>query len=306
VRSSGRYPENPWDVEQQETVPRNGQVLLIGSGLTMLDTVISLERRGHRGSYLTISRRGLAVHPRRDVTPLRDFLGKKPLPRTVLSLLRAARAELASTPHTRPDWQSLVMAIRPHVDALWLRASLAERRRFLRHQRPIWEMSLHRAPQQSTQLLERGRREGWFAHRAGRLRSLQRSANGRIAAEVVWRGADEPSIILADVAVNGAGASYVWAKIDGRPLVSNLLARGLARAGPLSLGIDADLISALIGLDGSRSETLTAIGPPLRGVRWESSTVPELVQQATILADRPLTRVHPARAPVYASVRPQP
>jgi uncharacterized NAD(P)/FAD-binding protein YdhS len=296
VRSSGRYVENPWDVEQQETLPRNGQVLLIGSGLTMLDMVISLERRGHRGSYLTISRRGLAVHPRRDITPLRDFLAEKPLPRTVLSLLRAARAELASTPHARPDWQSLVMAIRPHVDALWLRAPLAERRRFLRHLRPIWEMSLHRAPPQSTQLLERGRREGWFSHRAGRLRSLRRAADGRIAADVVWRGASKPSTILVDVAVNCTGASYVWARIEDRPLVSNLLARGLVRPGPLSFGIDADLTSALIGSDGRRSDVLSAIGPPIRGVRWESSTIPELVQQATTLADRLLTRAYPVRA----------
>ena len=298
VRTSGHYVENPWDAERQETLPRNGQVLLIGSGLTMLDTVLSLERRGHRGSYLAISRRGLAVHPRRDVTPLRDFLAEKPLPRTVLSLLRSARAELASTPNARPDWQSLVMAIRPHVDALWLRAPLAERRRFLRHLRPIWEMSLHRAPPQSAQLLERGQREGWFAQRAGRLRSLQRAADGRIVAEVVWRGAREPATVLVDVAVNCTGASYVWAKIDGRPLVSNLLARGLVRPGPLSLGIDADLTCALVGLDGRRSETLSAIGPPLRGVRWESSTIPELVQQATILADRLLTRVHSARTSV--------
>jgi uncharacterized NAD(P)/FAD-binding protein YdhS len=301
VRSSGRYIEDPWDAERHETLPRNGKVLLIGSGLTMLDTVIALERRGHRGSYLTISRRGLAVHPRRDVTPLRDFLAEKPLPRTVLALLRAARAELASTPHTRPDWQSLVMAIRPHVDALWLRASMTERRRFLRHLRPIWEMSLHRAPPQSTQLLERGRREGWFDHRAGRLRSLRRAADGRIAAEVVWRGAGEPATILVDVAVNCTGANYVWERIEGRPLVSNLLARGLVRPGPLSFGIDADLTSALIGSDGRRSEMLWAIGPPLRGARWESSTVPELVQQATMLADRLLTRVHSARTSVPVS-----
>jgi uncharacterized NAD(P)/FAD-binding protein YdhS len=192
------------------------------------------------------------------------------------------------------------MAIRPHVDALWLRASLAERRRFLRHLRPIWEMSLHRAPPQSTQLLERGRREGWFTHRAARLRSLKGAADGRIAAEVVWRGSSEPVTILADVVVNCTGQQHVWAKVERRPLVSNLLARGLVRAGPLSFGVDADLTSALIGQDGRRSDTLSAIGSPLRGVRWESSSVPELVQQSAILADRLLTRVLTARATVPA------
>jgi uncharacterized NAD(P)/FAD-binding protein YdhS len=221
---------------------------------------------------------------------MRDFLAEKPLPRTALGLLRAARAELASTTNARPDWQALVMAIRPHVDTLWQRAPLAERRRFLRHLRPIWEMSLHRAPPQSTLLLERGRREGWFENRAARLRALKGAADGRIAAELVWRGASEPATILADIVVNCTGQQHVWAKLDGRPLVRNLLARGLVRPGPLSFGVDADLTSALISRDGRRSSTLSAIGPLLRGVRWESSTVTELVQHAMTLGDRLLNQ----------------
>jgi uncharacterized NAD(P)/FAD-binding protein YdhS len=301
LRASGSYVENPWYSEPLETLKRNSRVLLIGSGLTMLDVVISLERRGHRGTYLAVSRRGFGVHPRRDASALRDFLAEKPLPRTVLDLLRTARAEFANTPNSRPDWQSLVMAIRPHVGALWQQASLEERRRFLRHLRPIWETSLHRAPPQSTQLLERGRTEGWFAHRAGRLQSLQSSGNGRIAVEINWRGDIKMSTVSVDTVINCTGPQHIWPLVKDRPLVTNLLARGLVRPGPLSFGIDADLRGSVIGRDGRQLEMLSALGPALRGVRWESSTINEVLQQAIALADRLLIKLqsrHAARAEI--------
>ncbi len=137
VRASGRYVRDPWDREAFESLPRNGHVLLIGTGLTMLDTLVTLERHGYRGRYLALSRRGLLVHPRREVTPWRDFLAEAPQT-TARGLLRAARAELAAAQHGRADWQSLVMSIRAHVPHLWQQASDAERQRFLRHLRPIW------------------------------------------------------------------------------------------------------------------------------------------------------------------------
>jgi uncharacterized NAD(P)/FAD-binding protein YdhS len=291
---AGRYLADPWNIEKLERLERlgrRGRVLLIGSGLTMLDTLLSLERHGHRGSYLAVSRRGLGLHPRRDVAPLRDFIGEQGRPATALALLRAARAELANTPLTRPDWQGLVMAIRPHVGTLWLRAAPAERRRFLRHLRRIWDTSLHRAAPQSAQVLERGRTEGWFTHRAGRLLAL-RPAAGRVAVDVTWRGEPGPTTIIVDAAVNCTGAQYDWPRIKGRPLVANLLASGLVRSGPLGFGVDADLNSWLIRRDGSRSDRLSAIGPPLRGLRWESSTVAEILAQAITLADQLLNRLH--------------
>jgi len=297
VYRSGRYLEDPWNIEQIATLKRRGRVLLIGSGLTMLDAVLSLERHGHRGSYLAVSRRGLGLHPRRDVAPLSDFLGEQALPRTALSLLRRARAELANTPHGRPDWQGLVMAIRPYVGILWQRAPLAERRRFLRHLRRVWDTSIHRAAPQSAAVLERGRtEEGWFEHRAGRLQALRSLSDGRIGADVIWRGAETVSTVTVDAAVNCTGAQYAWNLVEGRALVTNLLTSGVVRAGPLGLGIDADLYAAVIGGDGHRAERLTAIGSPLRGVRWESGTVAELLQQAIALSEQLLNRVHAGRS----------
>ncbi len=95
-----------------------------------------------------------------------------------------------------------------------------------------------------------------------------------------------PETLAFDAVINGSGAQYAWPQITDRPLIANLLRRGLVRNGPFSFGIDADLQGTPIGRDGTLTPRLSAVGPPLRGVRWESSTIVELVAQTTGLAER--------------------
>jgi uncharacterized NAD(P)/FAD-binding protein YdhS len=220
------------------------------------------------------------------VPALRDFLGEQPLPRTVLALLRAARAELAAHTKSRPDWQSLVMAIRPHVPTLWEQANDTERARFLRHLRPIWEVAMHRAAPLSASLLERGRTEDWFKSQPGRLQSLEALPDGSVRAHLIRRGASKPETLDVAVAVNCTGAQYSWHRLRDQPLARNLLQSGLVRPAPLDTGIDADTEAAVISRDGAAAPDVSGIGPLLRGSRWESGTIVELLRQAISLADR--------------------
>src|SRR4051794_18687117 len=58
-----RFIRNPWGAEARAAVPElveGGQTaLLVGTGLTMVDLVLSLEAAGHRGRIIAMSRRGL-------------------------------------------------------------------------------------------------------------------------------------------------------------------------------------------------------------------------------------------------------
>jgi uncharacterized NAD(P)/FAD-binding protein YdhS len=90
---------------------------------------------------------------------------------------------------------------------------------------------------------------------------------------------------MADFIVNCTGPR---AQIGGSPapLLRSLQRHGLLRPDPLALGVDALPDGTLLSARGSPVPWLTAIGPPLKGVLWETTAVPEIRQQAAALADQ--------------------
>jgi uncharacterized NAD(P)/FAD-binding protein YdhS len=68
------------------------------------------------------------------------------------------------------------------------------------------------------------------------------------------------------------------------PLLRDTLAQGLARPDPLRLGIDAGPSGAVLDASGTPSSTLFTLGPPLRGLRYETTAIPEIRDQAAALA----------------------
>ncbi|MFE1602173.1 FAD/NAD(P)-binding protein [Methylobacterium sp. ID0610] len=277
------YIADPFDAASHAHVPADGTVLHIGTSLTMLDSLVTLERRGFRGLHLGVSRHGFLPQERREPPAWPDFLGAAPLPATARALLARVRRELALLAAQGGDWQAIVPAIRPHVPALWAGASDAERARFLRHLRRYWENALHRSPGPSHATFRAVAAQGRFTAEAGRVTGLAREG-GRLVATVAARGgAVRP--VAVDAVVNNLGWDYSWIRAGAvRPLARTLIARGLVRPGPLGSGLDADAAGGLIGRDGTASGRLFGIGPVLRGRRWESNTVMEILTQAIALA----------------------
>ena len=64
---------DPWDVRGMTQLDPHSTVLIIGSGLTMVDAVVSLEQAGHRGPIEIFSRHGLLPHVRRQPPTWPDF-----------------------------------------------------------------------------------------------------------------------------------------------------------------------------------------------------------------------------------------
>ncbi len=54
---------DPWSAHALKDLDSGGPVLLIGTGLTMTDTVLSLIERGHSGPIFALSRHGLLPLP---------------------------------------------------------------------------------------------------------------------------------------------------------------------------------------------------------------------------------------------------
>ncbi len=274
---------NPWDEASIAKIRPTDAVLVLGSGLTMVDLAILLADHGHRGPILALSRHGLlpAEHaPNRRVPPADGLDG----PPTARSLLRQLRFEVACAERGGVDWRAVLDAWRDRVPLLWHRLAIAERRRFLRHLRPFWDVHRHRMAPEIASQIQALRASGQLEIRAGTIEAYQASQEG-IAVRFRNRGTNVEVRVVGDWLVNCAGPALDFRHVR-EPLIQELLARGLARPEPLGLGLETTRSLQLVRRNGRPNGSLFALGPLTRGTFWETTGVPEIREQGRTLARR--------------------
>lgn len=276
-----RLAAEPWTAEFAQGLTEDDAVLLVGTGLTAVDAAVTLEAIGYRGRILALSRRGLRPRSHAEI-PVAAAGLTAIAHRRLLPLMRFVRAEAK-----RIGWRAAVDQLRPLTIGLWQGASDAERRRFLRHLRPWWDVHRHRIAPQIARRLDMMEQEGRLAFAAGRIVSAAPDGAG---AHIRWRprGSDTTEALQVRRVVNCTGPEADIARA-GDPLLDRLQAAGTIRPDALRLAIDVDDEARVIGADGALSDQLYAIGPMSRGHFWEIVAVPDIRLQVAALADR-LTR----------------
>ncbi|QRN95577.1 FAD/NAD(P)-binding protein [Archangium violaceum] len=278
--ASPRYIRSPWLEGSLERVGPQDAVLLVGTGLTMVDTVLSLVERGHQGRIHALSRHGLLPHVHRPAAA-RTFVELREPPR-IRSLLRTLRQE-ARFAREDDDWRGVVDALRPHTASLWRGLSEPERRRFLRHLRSFWEVHRHRMAPAVGEVLERLQRAGVLSIHAARVRSF-RPVDPGVEVRFRRRGLVHEDTLLVQHVINCTGPDGTIAR--AHPLLRGLLASGHVRADALGLGLATDPGGALLDAEGEPSSVLFTLGPLRRGELWETTAIPEIRMQALALARR--------------------
>jgi uncharacterized NAD(P)/FAD-binding protein YdhS len=276
---------DPWDVAAMRQLDPQSTVLIIGSGLTMVDAVVSLEQAGHRGPIEVFSRHGLLPHVRRQPPAWVDFLGEDHSLRSPRQLLRELRRQCRDAIAQGIDWQAPLDTVRVHIARLWSQATDVQRRQFVRHVRPWWESHHHRSPPLSAELLQRLHSQGRLRIHAASFKGLEPDSNAAVSIRIRRRGEYEACVVQGAALINSSGIEYDWRRV-ARPLPQQLLARGLVQPGPLALGIAATAEGAVLDANGVPAERLFAMGPPLRGMWWESTAVTDVALQAKALAAR--------------------
>jgi len=278
------YAGDPWDENALCDLDPAADVLIIGTGLTMVDTVLSLLARGHEGRIHAVSRRGLlplphSVEGRRTRWPL-----MMPLPDTCLGLLRLARTAARQAASAGRPWEDVIEALRPHIQAIWHDLPFAERKRFLRHLRPWWEMHRHRIPPEPAARLRQAIRSGQLQIMAGRIVE-QHPREKSVEVRIRRRGSTQSEQLRVARIINCSGPKTDYATGES-DLLRNLLARGDARPDPLGLGLDVSPDGAVLDGGGRPSDRLFAVGPLTRGAHWEITAVPEIRRQCADLASQ--------------------
>jgi uncharacterized NAD(P)/FAD-binding protein YdhS len=288
------YRADPWAAETLSDLDPKAPVLVIGTGLTMADTVISLLDQGHEGPITALSRRGLLPQRHRG-DPAGDPGDMPPFPATLNALARQLRQSSARSLAAGGSWQAIIDQLRPFTADVWQTMCLKDRQRFLRHLRPWWDTHRHRLSAAVADRIQAARDSGQLAVKAGRIRAYHPVSDGRVEVEFRQRFGEGTERIMAARVINCAGPSADYGRI-GDPFVRSLLERGLVRPDPLRLGLDVTAGCALRDGDGAISRRLFAIGPVTRGTFWEMTAVPDIRQQCEFLAGNIATQVRPRGA----------
>ena len=150
------YRPDPWSPQALAGLDPRAPVLLIGTGLTMIDVAISLLDQRHAGPILALLRRGLLPRPHEPSAAMSDSASQA-FPTSSLQMLRLLRQEARRAEAEDGSWQPIVDELRPFARDVWQAMSLAEKARFLRHARPWWEVHRHRMPPAVAERIARAR-----------------------------------------------------------------------------------------------------------------------------------------------------
>lgn len=281
------YVADPWASSAAQDLAPEAPVALIGSGLTMLDVLITLRARGHRGPVLALSRRGLLPqgHRSNELPPAPWALDPTiASSRPLRQQLRLFRAELARASAAGVDWRDVWAAFRAQTPKAWQALDARGRSQFLRHLLPYWDVHRHRAAPQARAVLEQDLASGRLRQVAGRVASVQ-AIDDRLRLGWRPRGGTGTEHFDAARIVNCSGPSSI---IDAgsSPLLWHLQQAGRLRPCPHGQGLQVDSSYLILDAQGQGQTGLYYLGPHLRAQSWEATAVPELREHAAALAAR--------------------
>ena len=268
-----RFVGNPWGdaarAAVQDLASTGGAALIVGTGLTMVDLVLSLDASGYAGRIVALSRRGLSPRAHADFEPAP--VEAHALPRGLRQMFRWLRRRGAEV-----GWRAAVDSLRPYSHALWQSLTHEEQRRFLRHARPWWDVHRHRIAPEVASIVARMIADGGLEIVAGRIQSAKQAPAG-IEVDYRRRGANQDRTETFAYVFNCTGPLHSITRSKD-PLLSSLLRAEEAKPDHLGIGLE-------IGDDCRAGSRLWAMGPLTKGRYWEIIAVPDIREQAAAVAD---------------------
>ncbi len=287
------YLNNPYAADVHAKLAEPGDVLIIGTGLTSLDVLLSLDKAKQDGKIHLLSRRGLFPQAHKKSTPYPSFLDAYNLPKTARILFRRVAREIRRASAHGVGWRPVLDAMRPFNQAIWANLSQTERRRFLRHVQPIWDTHRHRCAPEVMAVKNRLEAEGRLVCHRGEIQNYHWTRkNVEVACRL--RGTNEIKKLCVRYVLSCTGPQSDYRKLKD-PLVRRLLARDLLATDPLRMGANTGQGGRICNQAGEVIEGLYTLGNLQKGRLYESIAVPELRSQASTLAGLLLAKVTPHR-----------
>jgi uncharacterized NAD(P)/FAD-binding protein YdhS len=272
---------NPWN-NKVHLPSEHNNVLVIGTGLTMVDTVLSLLNAGFRGKIVALSKHGQLpmAHPEHKQTakPSEHFSA----PEDLSSLYSIIKQRIKEHPDPQGWEEPILEDIRPYTQQLWFNYTKEEKLRFLRHLQHLWSKLRHRIPFQIFLQLNEAIEEKKLELAGGKLIHLNCTETDIIVTYFDRKSGEEKKVNVSHIYNCTGPVLDVEKSIN--PAIQSLYTNGLIRNSDAKLGPDALPDGRLIDQSGNAHQDLFLLGPPMRGSIWEAVAVPEIRTGAKSIA----------------------
>ncbi|CAN5393643.1 FAD/NAD(P)-binding protein [soil metagenome] len=259
---------DPWAPGALDRIGEADDIVIVGTGLTMVDMLLVLEARGWRGRARALSRRGLM--PRAHETE--PDAPADPGPEMVSGPL-SQRTHAARRLARRAGWRSMMEGLRPVTADLWHHADGLTRSAIVRHLRPWWDVHRHRIAPEVAGVMYRLLSDHRLTLAAGRVRGISEGSGGDVVLDWTPRHGPAQPPMTAKWLIDCTGPGHDPA---ADPLTGPLIASGRARLDPLRLGLDLDGLGRVVDARGRADRRLFVLGPPARAAFWETIAVPDI------------------------------
>ena len=279
---SNFYQQNPWQIDFSK-VSQEEPILIIGNGLTMVDTEMELRENGFQQKIVSVSPNGFNILPHRNFSfqyngQIKDLKEDKSL----LELLSLFKSELKKLNEFGISAEPLIDALRPNTQKIWQTLTVEEKRIFMSRIRHHWGVARHRIPFLSYDFIQKERIANGLEILAGKVVDLKQNKNNVIA-HIFDKKSKIEIVVQFSLVINCTGPQT---KIDktGNELLTQLKKDGLIVQDELNLGINVNDNYQIIDSNDRIDENMFALGNLLKGKLWESTAINELRVQAKEIA----------------------
>jgi uncharacterized NAD(P)/FAD-binding protein YdhS len=284
--SPERFARNVWNPPYGNILhPANNDktaadpVVIIGTGLTMVDTALTLHDKGFAGDIISFSRHGHLPAVHQTYPPYPKTWKSEELPSTAFGLLRMCREEIKNATEQGYGWRAVIDSLRPVTNPLWQQLPTREKRLFLKHLASLWNVHRHRMAPESAAILAKMQQSGQLRQLKGSIIDAD-TEGSHLVISYHERGRPGIQSMQASYLLNCTGSEVDVGKSAPHELLYRLQEAGYVSVGSLRAGLEYKQLH----LKGDGSDYLFAVGPLLFGTLFETIAVPELRVQAKELA----------------------
>ncbi len=279
---SRNYYANPWNAAAVRDCG-DKDVLIIGNGLTMVDTVLGLLEQNFKGTIYSLSPNGFSLLPHISNGVLyKELLHELKPPYSLDKLYKLFSKHIRTVSAIGLSAEPVIDSVRVKTQEIWAALSIADKRQFLRHIKYKWGIARHRIPAHIHRKLQQLRIDKKLICYKASLQDIEENEEG-IVATFYNKETKVTEQVKVTRVINCTGPVCDISRSDNA-LIKQMVENNLITPDPLRLGINATFNGEIISASGEVSDTLYTLGSHMKGILWESTAVPDLRVQAERLA----------------------